>query len=205
MTKIITISREFGSGGRELGKRLADELHFSYYDREIITAIAQKYELDETYVSNVLENGSLLKFSFTFGHTLSIPPLQENTSKVLGAQKQLLEDLANRGNCVIVGRSADVILEKRRPLNLFVYADMAAKVRRCQERAPQGENIPDHEMQKKIRQIDTGRARMHDLLSNVRWGAKEGYDLCINTTDLEIKRIVPALAAYAEAWFSQHS
>jgi cytidylate kinase len=72
--RIITISREFGSGGRELGKRMADELGFAYFDREIITAIAQKRGLDENYVEHALDNSVATTFSFTFRHSFAMPP-----------------------------------------------------------------------------------------------------------------------------------
>ena len=200
---IITISREFGSGGRELGKRLADELGFAYYDREIVSSIAEKCNLDEGYVENVLRKGLTINVPVTFGHTFYFysDPTSENELKVLNTQQQIIKELALRGDCVMVGRSSGIILEKYNPLRLFVYADMEWKVKRCRERASAEEHLTDRELEKKIRQIDAGRARHQKLLTDRKWGAPEGYDLCINTTNLEIKKIIPGLKEMALCWF----
>ena len=201
--RIITISREFGSGGREVGKRLADALGFAYYDREIVTSIAEKCDLDEGYVENVLRKGLTINVPVTFGHTFYFysDPTSENELKVLNTQQQIIKELAQRGDCVMVGRSSGIILEKYNPLRLFVYADMEWKVKRCRERASAEEHLTDRELEKKIRQIDAGRARHQKLLTDRKWGAPEGYDLCINTTDLEIKKIIPGLKEMALCWF----
>lgn len=201
--RIITISREFGSGGRELGKRLADALGFAYYDREIVSSIAEKCNLDEGYVENVLRKGLTINVPITFGHTFYFysDPTSENELKVLNMQQQIIKELALRGDCVMVGRSSGIILEKYNPLRLFVYADMEWKVKRCWERASAEEHLTDRELEKKIRQIDAGRARHQKLLTDRKWGAPEGYDLCINTTNLEIKKIIPGLKEMALCWF----
>lgn len=201
--RIITISREFGSGGRELGKRLADALGFAYYDREIVSSIAEKCNLDEGYVENVLRKGLTINVPITFGHTFYFysDPTSENELKVLNTQQQIIKELALRGDCVMVGRSSGIILEKYNPLRLFVYADMEWKVKRCRERASAEEHLTDRELEKKIRQIDAGRARHQKLLTDRKWGAPEGYDLCINTTNLEIKKIIPGLKDLALCWF----
>ena len=201
--RIITISREFCSGGRELGKRLADALGFAYYDREIVSSIAEKCNLDEGYVENVLRKGLTINVPVTFGHTFYFysDPTSENELKVLNTQQQIIKELALRGDCVMVGRSSGIILEKYNPLRLFVYADMEWKVKRCRERASAEEHLTDRELEKKIRQIDAGRARHQKLLTDRKWGAPEGYDLCINTTNLEIKKIIPGLKEMALCWF----
>ena len=162
--RIITISREFGSGGRELGKRLADALGFAYYDREIVSSIAEKCNLD---VENVLRKGLTINVPVTFGHTFYFysDPTSENELKVLNTQQQIIKELALRGDCVMVGRSSGIILEKYNPLRLFVYADMEWKVKRCRERASAEEHLTDRELEKKIRQIDAGRARHQKLLT----------------------------------------
>lgn len=203
--KIITISREFGSGGRELGKRLADVLGFAYYDREIITAVAQKISLDEDYVEKTLENGIPRSFSFSFGRTFSFPDVaQQNYTKLLIAQQQFISDIAKKGeNFVIVGRGADVILEDYEPLNIFIYAQMESKIKRCRERAPEEESLTDRELSRKIKQVDSGRAVHRQLLTKDGWGEKESYHLCINTTDTSIKSLIPSVAAFANSWFDK--
>lgn len=201
--KIITISREFGSGGREVGKRLADALGFQYYDREIITAVAQKSSFDEEYVEKTLERGIPRTFSISFGRTFSFPDVaQQNYTKLLVAQQQFIEDIAKKGeDFVIVGRAADVILKDYNPLNLFVYAEMDSKIKRCKGRAEKGEKMSEREYARKIKQVDLGRAVNRQLLADGGWGDKESYHLCINTTDADIKKLIDPIAAFARAWF----
>ena len=205
--RIITISREFGSGGREVGKRLADALGFAYYDREIVSSIAEKCDLDEGYVENVLRKGLTVNVPLTFGHSFYFysDPTSENELKVLNTQQQIIRELAGQGDCVMVGRCSGIILESYAPLRLFVYADMDWKVRRCRERASDSEQLTDRDLEKKIRQIDAGRARHQRLLTDRKWGDREGYDLCINTTNVEIRKIIPGLKEPALCWFDQRN
>ncbi len=204
--KIITVSREFGSGGRELGKRLADELGISYLDREIVTAIAEKSSLDEDYVERNIESGLLRMYPVTFSRTfMHMPLIVSGTPDILSQQHRVILELASRGDCVIVGRGADIILREYSPFNIFVYADMPAKVERCRKRADEDEKLSDRELEKRIKQIDKSRAENHNIFAESRWGDKCGYHLCVNTTGIEIKTMVPHVAAYAEKWFKQNA
>lgn len=203
---IVTVSREFGSGGREVGKRLADELGFDYYDREIISAIAQEANMDAGYVEHVLENSLHYSYPITFSHTLSLNCfINSSAPQLLGIQHKILRSLADKGNCVIVGRSADAILEMYKPFRVFVYADMEAKLARCRQRASADEQLSDRELERKIRQIDKNRADNHDLIASSRWGDRAGYDLCVNTTNISIKEIVPSVADYARHFFANRA
>lgn len=201
--KIITISREFGSGGRELGKRLADTLEMAYYDREIITAIAERSHLNEQYITSTLEKGSVRSYPVTFGRTFSYPAIiHSNVTKILVIQQQIIKELADQGkDFVIVGRSADIILRNDHPLNLFVYAEMDSKRKRCEERISSEKPLTKRELEKKIRQVDSNRAKHRELLTNGKWGQKENYHLCINTTDLIIKELTPLISEYIQYWF----
>lgn len=203
MAKIITISREFGSGGRELGKRLADELGFDYYDREILEQVAKESELDEAYAEKVLDGSFSLGFPVTFGRTFFYTDiLQQDATKLLVAEEKIIRSLAKTGkDMVIVGRGADVILRDYKPLNIFVYADMDSKIARCRWRAPKNEALSDKELARKIKQVDTGRARQRKLMTDKDWGEKESYHLCINTTGASIKNLVYCVAEFAKCYF----
>ncbi len=202
--RIITVSREFGSGGREVGKRLADELGFAYYDREIVTEIAKKNELDEAYVERTLNSGLISSIPVHFGRTFAYSPAMiSNSVNLFVEQHKIIKELAKKGDCIIVGRAADVILKDYKPFNLFVYADMDSKIKRCQERAAKGENVAARDMEKKIRKIDSERAKYYEFFSNTAWGDKAGYDLCVNTTGVEIKKMIPVIAEYARAFWAE--
>lgn len=200
--KIITVSREFGSGGREIGKRLADELGVAYYDREILSAVAEKSSLDEKYIEHTLEKGLFANYPLRFSRSFATVPMSE-TANILAKQHKVLKEIAQKGDCVIVGRGADVILKNYNPFNLFVYADMSSKIKRCRIRECAGQNLSDREYEKKIKQIDKSRKDIHGIISPNTWGDKSFYNLCINTTDMEIKDLIPSVAAYAKAWFER--
>lgn len=202
MRKIITVSREFGSGGRELGKRLADALGIAYYDREIITAVAEKSGLAESYIEQVSERGVPMYYPITYARTLTVvPAFSGQHIKVLHEQSRLLHELAGKSDCVIVGRCADCILREYHPLNLFVYASLESKVRRCRAREEAGEHFTDKELKRRMAQIDSGRARYRELIGGSKWGDKAAYHLCINTTGLEIKPLIPAVREFAACYF----
>ena len=201
MNKIITISREFGSGGRELAKRLADELGYSYYDKEIITKIAQESDLNENYVQNVLNNDIITQFNFTFAHSFSNINYVNTSIEILNLQNKIIKELASTGNCVIVGRAADIILEEYKPFKIFVYADDVFKIERIRNREFNKEKLSDKEILKQINKIDKIRASNYDLISSNTWGDKSHYDLCINTSNIEIKKIIPSLAKYISGYF----
>ena len=165
MHKIITISREFGSGGRELGKRLAEELGIPCYDHQIIEMIAKENGFDERYVANVSEKSIEAAYPMTIGHRFAMPSMEimEQPIRVAAAQRQIIENFAKQGDCVIIGRCADVILKDYHPLNLFIYADMEAKVERCIRRAPEGEHLTRNEIERMIKQVDTNRAQYRQV------------------------------------------
>lgn len=205
--KIITISREFGSGGRELGKRLADLLGYDYYDSEIISMVAQKSGLDAGYVEKALSNHGWRNHNITFCGTLnSSAYVQSSQVKLLLEQKTVLEEIAALGkNCIIVGRNADIILKEYEPFNIFVCAKPEAKVKRCLERAPKDEQFSEKELLRKMKQIDKIRAQTRELMSDLPWGEREAYHLTVNTTGWTIKELTPNVAEFVNAWFGRNA
>lgn len=200
--RIITISREFGSGGRELGKRLADALGIPCYDHEIIDMVAEKYELDKNYVSHISEKDIRVFYPSTIGHRFVVnPPAFQQSVKIAAAQHEMIRQLALQGDCVIVGRCADVLCRDLNPLNIFVYADRLSKMQRCEMRADESEHFSERELLRKMKQIDKERAAYRELFTEEKWGRKESYHLCINTSGKEIKSLIPAVVSYVNAWF----
>ncbi len=197
--KIITVSREFGSGGRELGKRLSDELGFAYYDNEIISEIARRTELDENYIRSITEKG-IQGFACHFGRSFGFS-YDHTAVDILVAQNRVIKELAEKGDCVIVGRGADVILKDKNPLKLFVFADTEHKLERCRKRESAKDMLSDKEMLKKFKEIDGNRRKMYELLYSICWGECHEYSLCVNTSGVEIKTLVPTIAEYAKGWF----
>lgn len=197
MNKIITISREFGSGGRELGRRLSEQLNIAYYDQEIISEISKRTELAEWYVEQIVEQKQTVTFPIHIGR--SFQPLRNPVSDlhqtVLLEQHRLIKELAEKSECVIVGRCADYILKDYQPFRMFVYADMESKIIRCRQKTPtNNEYLTDKELKRQIALIDKKRANFYNDYTGQQWGYKLNYDLCINTTNIMIKSIIPALS-----------
>lgn len=197
MNKIITIGREFGSGGRELGRRLAEELHIEYYDKEIIAAIAEKTSMSQEYVQEVLEGKPHHLYPITVGQTMLITDnfYFHQEQSIYLAQSEIIRSLAQKSSCVIVGRCADFILQDLKPYRIFVYADMDSRVKRCISRNTDSQkHLTEKEIRKQITSIDKNRARYYDFYTGNKWGDKSNYDLCINTTDVNIKDMAAVIA-----------
>ena len=196
MNTIITIGREFGSGGREFGRRLAEELGYEYYDKEIIAEISKKTSLSEEYIQEVVEKRPHNLYPITIGQSLRYANTYHvnQVQTVFQAQCEILKSLAEKSNCVIVGRCADYILKEYNPYKFFVYADFESRVKRCLEKADEYEHYSERKLRKLIKKVDKERATYYDFYAGQKWGDKSNYDLCINTTDTEIKKIVPIIA-----------
>lgn len=200
--RIITISREFGSGGRELGKRLADALEIPCYDHELIEEVARQHNMDVSHVAHISEKDIRGYYPLTIGRRFASMPKQDTRPvQVMVSLQEAIRRFAQEGDCVIVGRCADVILKDMNSFNIFVYADADSKLERCRERAPQGENLSIPTLNRMIAQVDKDRAAYRDLFSDAKWGKKEAYHLCVNTSGKEIKQLIPALVTYVNAWF----
>ena len=199
--RIITISREFGSGGRELGKRLAEQLNFKYYDREIITEISKHTKFDEQYISSVLEKG-ISEYPIHIGQTFTgLTSINHTPIDILVAQQKILKELAEQDDCVFIGRSSDAILKEFKPLNIFVYADIDYKIKRCKEKGEVDVNFSDRALKRKIKSVDKGRARNHNLISDSKWGDRKSYHLLVNSTGFNIEDLIPSVKEYALKYF----
>ena len=184
MNKIITVGREFGSGGRELGRRLSEILGFAYYDREIIEEIAKRTSLSAQYIQHIAEQKPVIPFPIHTGRTFwaVIPDYNQNVQQ---EQHSIIREMASKSSCVIVGRCADYILRDENPFRLFVYSDMQSKLARCRKNESAdyeaGASLTDKELTKRIEHIDKSRADYYNFYTGQKWGSRENYDLCINT------------------------
>ena len=183
MSRIITISREFGSGGRELGKRLAKALGIPCYDHEIIEMIAKENGFNEDYVANVGEKSIEAAYPLTIGHRFGMQPFQimEQPIRVAVAQRQIIENFAKQGDCVIVGRCADYVLrDNPNMVTVFITADLADRIINvCKRR-----NCSAEEARKLIEDKESTRSSYYNYYSGKTWGASASYDLCVNASRL---------------------
>lgn len=206
MNTVITIGREFGSGGRELGVRLADTLDFDYYDKEIVTAIVNHTDLAEGFVKEMIDGKSHRFFPISIGQSMNVNVDYQihQMQSIVKAQTETIKEMALKSSCVIVGRCADYILKDLRDegqiqlFRLFVYAEPESRLKRCIERAPEGENMTEKEMEKQIKRINKDRASYYEDYTLQKWGDKANYDICLNTSFMVIEEMVPYLAKLFE-------
>ena len=196
MNRIITIGREFGSGGREIGRWLAETLKIAYYDREIVDELIRRTKLAENYVMQVEESHPLPLLPITTGRTFGIPinyVVEEHLS-IYTEESKIICEMAEKSDCVIVGRCADYMLRDLKPFRIFVYADMPSKIARCRAKGSDAAAMGDRELQQKIASIDKKRSRYYRYFTDQAWGDKTSYDLCINTTNINMKYAAVSLA-----------
>lgn len=200
MNRIIAIGREFGSGGRELGRRLSEKLGFAYYDQEIISEIARRTEMSEQYVQSIVEHKPSFSFPIHIGRSFypAPTPVFDQSMAVYHEQARIITEMAQKSDCVIVGRCGDYILKEYEPFRIFVYADMESKIKRCRQKASEEEQMSDKELKQHILGIDRKRAKYYEFYTGHKWGDKLNFDLCINTSRAVIKEIVPAVAGLFE-------
>ena len=180
MKKIITISREFGSGGRFIGEALAKELNFAFYDKNIIEQVAQETGLSEKYIAERGEYAlSHNRFSYGFiGRTMQGNSVDD---LIYQAQTNIICDLAEKGNCVIVGRCADYILRNRSDvLNVFIHGNKAEKAQRIMNLYGKTEQ----EALVLMKDTDKKRAVNYAYCTDQKWGVSKNYALCMNSSIL---------------------
>lgn len=202
--KIITISREFGSGGRKLGEAIAEQFGFDYYDREIITAIAKNQELEEAFVANIMDQSLRKTINRKFRATLDTENIAEISHQdLLNEEQRVLEEIVAKGrDCVIVGRHAEYRLRNYNPYRIFVCADLDARIDNClyYQETNGAETIK--QIAKNIQKVDKIRSHNSFIVTGNEWGNPSNYDLIVNTTNWkDIEDMAPAIGAVAMKWF----
>ena len=208
MARIITVSRQFGSGGRELGKRLSDLLGWDYYDREIIQMLSEQQGLDPEYVHKALSSHGWHQYQLTYRNSFRQPMGSAwRHTEVLVKQREIIREIAAEGNdCVIVGRDADVILHDQSPFRIFVCADMQSRLARCmryEEKKEPAERLTEQEILRNIRRIDRNRRQTREILTGKSAADGSAFDLTVNATSWEIKKLAEAVAEFSARWFEK--
>ncbi len=189
---IITISREYGSGGRIIGQKLADKLNIPFYDKEIINMVAQERGFTKEIIEANEENmtGSLL-----FNLVNNLPRANSIFSgnnvtlqdELFLSQVKIIRELASKGPCVIIGRGADHILKERPDcLNLFIHADLDYRIKRVMEY----EDVLAEEAHKHILKQDKTRSFHYQYYTDEKWGDSRNYHLCVDSGTLGIDKCV---------------
>ena len=185
MTKrIITISREFGSGGRFIGEEVAKKLGIAYYDKNIINEIAEKSGLSPEYIQ---ENAELSPKKGLFAYAFAGRDVTGKSVEdlVYEAQRKVILELAEKESCVIIGRNADYILKDRDDvLNVFIHGDTPEKIQRITRLY----NVEEQKAVKMMADIDKRRMANYNFYTNQKWGKADNYTLCLNSSRLGYDR-----------------
>ena len=195
MSIVVTIGRHFGSGGRELGKRLAERLNIPFYDEELVDMAADKSNMHQEVLKEIDEKAtnSFLYALVTGGATMrgmASPLFYEMpiNDKLFIAQSDVIKGLAAKGSCVIVGRCADYVLEDTdfKTANLFLYAPMGFKM----ERIARLYKLSPDKAKERIIKTEKSRKTYYNYYTNKEWGNINNYDLCINTAAIGMDKAV---------------
>ncbi|MBO4279119.1 MAG: cytidylate kinase-like family protein [Spirochaetales bacterium] len=209
MPRVITIGRQFGSGGHEVGSRLAKKMGIPFYDKEILRLTAKNSRFAESYLEKMDEQ----KPSFLNVGSAGLMSGAGGTSSAQGAITQfynlspndqifletskVMNSLAEKGPCVIVGRCADYILRELDPINFFICADIQDRVARKLALDEHSE-MTEQEMEKLIRQTDKSRSKYYEYYSHEIWGSADNYHMCINTSVVGVDGAVEIIMKFVE-------
>ncbi|MDD3139279.1 MAG: cytidylate kinase-like family protein [Lachnospiraceae bacterium] len=201
MHTIITIGRQFGSAGREIGQKVADEFGIKLYDKELLTIAAKESgiceELFETHDEKPTNSFlySLVMDTYSMGYSANSYTDMPINHKVFLAQFDTIKKIANQGPCVIVGRCADYALENYdNCLNIFIHASLEARIKRIARIY----DIADSKAKDMIIKTDKKRASYYNYYTNKKWEESESYDLCISSSKLGVEGSVKAIKGFVE-------
>lgn len=195
MKKIITISRQFGSGGRTIAKQLGEKLGIPCYDNEFLIEAAKQSGFSEDYIkeeSEYAQGGFLAATFYLRENGLT------NQDKLWAIQRNIILDLAEKGSCIIVGRCADFILkDKEKCLNVFIHASMEKRAERIIHVYGEREESPEQRLKDK----DKRRASYYRFYTDTKWGEARNYHVALNSGELGIPYCVDVLTGIADKFF----
>ena len=196
---VVTIGREYGSGGHEVGRRLAEKMGVRLYDRELLELAAKNSGLaeelfdkqDEKPTSSLLYSLVMDTYSFGYSDAYSDMPINQ---RIFLAQFDTIKKLGEAESCVIVGRCADYALEGYEHLiSVFITAPLEERIKTIMER----NGVDAKKAESLIHKTDKKRSSYYDYYSDKKWGRAESYDLCINSADIGIDGVVELIYEYA--------
>lgn len=199
---VVTVSREYGSGGREIGAKIAKELQLPFYDKELISQAAKESGIDEKILTDADENKSngfwytLAMSAYSFEDSVNSLTELPVSDQLFLTQSQVIEEIAAKGSCVIVGRCSDYVLNDNDDIdyliNVFIYANEKARV----QRIALTENVSEEKAKKMIHKIDKRRASYYNYYTNQKWGEKQNFDLCIDSSRLSTDEVKDVIITY---------
>ena len=185
MKKRVTISREFGAGGGTIGYRLSQETGLEYYDKELILMRAGKGDVD---IYSLIKWDENVPINFGFTQSLFDFYNRPISDRIFQIQKQTIQEIGEKGNCIIVGRNANTVLrEFDNSLHVFIHADFDWRLERMKQKMPER---TEQEIEEEIRKVDKKRKRYCSYHTATVFGDARYYDLCLDSSRLGIDRCV---------------
>lgn len=203
MSLVITVGRQFGSGGRDVGEKIAKELGIPFYDKELVEMAAQKSDISKEALKEVDERAtSSFLYSLAGGNYsmrgINAPLYYELpiNDKLFIAQADVIKNVAKQGSCVIVGRCADYVLEDEENvdlMNIFVYASLDFRAKRVMNAL----GLSQAKARDRVTKTDKQRRVYYDYYTSKNWGVMSNYDLCLNTEKIGIDNAAELVIKYA--------
>ena len=204
---VITVGRQFGSGGRELGKHLAEAFGFKYYDKELLSEAARKAGMNPAFFERNDERApsflnGIFSFSFGFAPTnVYAGSSSISDDSLYRAQSDFIHDLAQSDSCVIVGRSSDYVLRDHpRCVNVFVHAPIEECVRRIVSRQP---GLTPEKAKAHAEKVNRLRANYYNFYTDKTWGAASSYDITFDTSKMSMADITEVIREYIRRRFPE--
>ncbi len=204
---VITIGRQFGSGGRELGRKLADRLGYKYYDKELLREAARHAGVGEEFFERNDERfPSFLNGIFSFAFGLNAVNCYSGSTSISDdslyrAQSDFIHSLAEKEPCIIVGRTSDYVLRDHGKLvNIFVHAPMECCVRRIMDRG-EDDGLTEEKVRSKAAKVNRLRANYYNFYTDKTWGASSSYDLSIDTSRMPMDELIEVIVEYLKRRF----
>ena len=199
---IITIARQYGSGGREIGERVANALNIPIYDKELITEVAAKGNLNEEVIKSADESSAnsllytLAMGSNTLGAAMHFGYKMPLNDKLFILQSEVIKEYAEKGSGIFIGRCADYVLrDQKNILRVFVYGDLEHRQQRIADRHPE---IKSSQVIDAISKTDKRRATYYNFYTGNKWGKYDNYDIAINSSTLGIEGTTELICEIAD-------
>lgn len=202
---VITIARGYGSGGRTMGRMLAEELGVKYYDRELLRMASDKSGINESLFGAADEKvkASLFRIAKQVYKGETIAPDSDDfvsNDNLFNLQAEVIKELAIEEDCVIIGRCADYVLKDNpNVISLYCYAPLEDCIKREKKRT----GADDKEIIKKIHKIDKNRAAYYTYYTGKEWNDARNYDLCLNTASMSYEELVGVVRTYIEVYVKE--
>ena len=205
---IITIARQYGSGGREIGEKVAKYLGIPIYDKQLITDAASKGSINEDILKSVDESAAnsllytLAMGSNILGTTMHFGYKMPINDKLFILQSEVIKEYAEAGSCVIIGRCADYVLRDfENVFRIFIYGDLDHRITRIEERHPE---VKSSQIVDVINKTDKRRASYYNYYTGNKWGKYDNYDMAINSSTLGIEGTAMLIAACAHEIMNEY-